>query len=198
MELTLPPLAKPSKIAAKDEVRPLLACGHVKVEGKGKSKRYTLEVTDSYKAAVVPLEHSGNGQIEEALIPKDALKALDKGGRLKITKDEVTVLQEDGRAETFSRNGEHQGQYPNITALVPPYADKAKTEPDEVYEVRFSAKYLWELAQSMGCDVVHLRMPQATNPCLKPIVVTPIPKVASAKEQIREGTHGLLMPVRAV
>lgn len=85
----LPQGAKPSRGTWKDDTRaPQLRHGFVTKEGRGKSARWVLVVTDTYGMAVLPLDVTGELPVngKGAFIPPEALKAIDKTGAFRITK----------------------------------------------------------------------------------------------------------------
>lgn len=85
----LPQGAKPSRGASRDTTKPVLTYGYVAKEGRGQSARWVLVVTDNYGMTVLPLDVIGKLPIDGkgAFIPPEALKAIDKTGAFRITKN---------------------------------------------------------------------------------------------------------------
>lgn len=201
--LSVPKGAKPSKVASKNQTRPVLTRGEI-VERDG---AFFLQTTDSYKLAEIPLTvEPGQGNAPVAgPVPAEALKAIDRAGTFTANGD-VTVTNKDGSATSFSRQGfACEGTYPDTEKLFP--------APEKVTRFGVNAKYLYELAQALGSELVELEfdaaqwerakdsdgneLPDANNPVyMKPAVVRPLGMGRSNNTSSPTGGRGVIMPIR--
>jgi hypothetical protein len=142
----LPTGAKPSKGASKDTTRPHLNRGQIVQRGE----QWELHVTDSWKAAILPLSLVGEldesgPALTEGPLSVDALKLIEKTGNFRAN-GAVEPCDQYGRPTgvTLARvdNGD---RYPNLPQLFPdaPHAD-------DTLKLGIDAKLLLELAEAIG------------------------------------------------
>jgi len=171
--------SKPEAVPSKDTSRPVLTCLYLRVEENGEG---WLEATDSYKAVRIPvLTEEGD---TDGLIPVEALKEArkqsrtEKRGAVEMAVNGSVVTPNGGQYER------PEGTWPKLPELWPDETAK--------FEIGFSARFLWELAQAFGEDTVRLSFtagPNGDPQNLRPIHVTPLRGDVP-------GAKGLLMPIR--
>lgn len=160
---------KPELICSKDHCRPSIHEPHIGVV----RNQTTLSATDGRRLVVVPVEAD---ESEYGYMPKEALQLARQ--KREDKKQDVISLGVNGcitlaNGWTLPRPKQSQLKYPNVDMVIP-----EKT----AVKISFSAKYLHELAQAMGVDVVSLSFDSDTSP----ILVT----------AQNEPAYGVLMPVR--
>lgn len=199
--MKLPPKAKPEKCASRDESRPVLTTVNLRVvKPAGDVQPATdtspetfepgsgfLEATDSYKLVRVPVELEP-GDVD-GLISVESLQAARKSDRHNPRLSAGEASADIPGGASYPRP--FGGQFPNVDSLVP--AGAWGTKSTTVWEIGFSAKLLYELAQGLGSDGVRISFqpsPDGTEPNpLRPITV----------RALRDGDPdavGILMPIR--
>lgn len=192
---SLPSKCKPSKVLSKDKTRPRLTAAYLRNAGDG----MRLEVTDSYRLAVIPVE-GDTSTCSEGYIGADALKAIEKGTTNRhvdfVANGTVDVFPGDGSAVKFDRPD--PGDYPNIEQLL-------GDPPAATFKVGINAKFLHELAQALGnaegveltfdADRIH---PGAGSSYARAIGVRPLSSVVNCVSRAGgdDEPRGLIMPIR--
>lgn len=187
---------KVSGVASADSGRPVLHGARV----SQREESWYLELTDSYQLARVELEaEEGDGLFDDARLPYEALKALDRP-RSSFTLDAeagtVTVTSGSGKslkAEVFPFGD--GGRFPNVDSL---WLD-APTEEEGTFRVALNAEFLLSLAGALGDCHTKSRPAQVTlefrggdmrdGTTVRPILVW-------GSDSDPEGERGLLMPIR--
>ena len=190
--MRLPKRSKIEKCAGKDETRLTLTRLHLRILGEGKEREGVLEACDSYKLVQIPVELDEGDT--EGTIPVEAVtqgrKAAGRNPQMPVilADEEKVHVAGNGADITFERPRDGQ-DYPKTQQLFP------DDEQLGDFEIAVNAKYLYEMAQAYGDDVVQLRFTKGgangdISP-LRPIIVTP-----NAPKPEFDGARGLLMPVR--
>lgn len=148
---------KPELICSKDASRRGITEPNV---GKVKGKT-CLTATDGRKLVVIPVEAN---ESEFGIIPKDAI-VLARQKRESKKQDTVSV-QVNGCIQlangwTLPRPNQADFNYPNVEQVIP---ERRSTD----HKISFNAKFLYQLAMSMGADVVMLQFQDS----MAPIVIT--------------------------
>lgn len=186
----IPSGVKVEKVCSRDTSRPVLAAPAI-VEWQGGK---ALAATDSYKLVVFPLTAEEGDGLEVGGLSLELVREAVKDEHASIVSTGaggVTELETfDGKRS--ARNVD--GQFPAVEKLMPDQGANL-----EVFEIGLNARFLFDLAQSMGVDVVAVSFTNDTNGRpnpLRPMIVRP--QAASAKRgvEVRRDARGLLMPVR--
>lgn len=161
---------KPELICSRDVTRPVLHHPNLSVV---KGKR-CLTATDGKRLLVIPVMAE---QSEEGIVPKEALK-LAREKRASKKQDMVSIGL-NGKCElengwTIPRIVQEDLKYPNVEQVIP-----APSAADQ--KVSFNAKFLWEIAQSLGIEHV---------------VLTFQPGGAITVTSPHEEAYAILMPMR--
>ena len=174
--MKMPEKSKIEKVIAKDATHPILLHPFLRL-GDGEAHVGTLLASDKHTALVIPVGvEEGDTQ---GPVHIEAIKASRKLGH--------TVKCEPGYCivpggVAYPREDE---KYPEFPAV-----DRLLVESEQcVYEVALNAKTLYALAQSMGTDVVKLRLQADVNNL--PIGVEPHPS-----EPHVHGARAAMMPYR--
>jgi hypothetical protein len=104
----LPRDAKPTKVASKDETRPILTGGLVRKLGRGQSARWVLQLTDTYRMMEMPLDVHGDAVVDGAFIPREALQAIEK------SEGKAFRVGKEGLVQPVEITSEHVGVEPYI------------------------------------------------------------------------------------
>jgi DNA polymerase III sliding clamp (beta) subunit (PCNA family) len=140
-----------------------------------------LIATDGWRIVVIPVETTPKdvaGYVSEDVL-KTARKVTGRAADCSIELNGCAKLE---NGATLPRNGSagNDLKYPNWRQVIPkPYEKSAK--------VAINARFLWEIAQAMGCESVTLEIADAASP----IIVKPTGKFAATYE-----AHAVLMPIR--
>lgn len=115
----IPDGAKPSKVASKDETRPILTQGNI----RQRDGEWVLEVTDSYCLSIIPLtvREGGDSMIRAGLVSRDVLLAVEKpkcGGFGFNADDTVTIYGQHSAVMATLPNAVADGPFPNTDWLV--------------------------------------------------------------------------------
>lgn len=148
---------KPELICSRDATRKAITEPNV---GKVKGKT-CLTATDGRKLVVIPVEAD---ESEFGVIPKDAI-VLARQKRESKRQDTVSV-QVNGCIQlangwTLPRPNQADFSYPNVESVIP---ERRSSD----HKVSFNAKFLYQLATSIGADVVVLQY----RDNMSPIVIT--------------------------
>lgn len=189
MMARIPSGVKVEKVCSRDVSRPVLAAPAI-VEWEGGR---ALAATDSYKLVVVPLADADG--LEVGPLSLELVRAAVKDAHAEITSTGaggVTTLEAVGDTSTRANV---DGQFPDVGRLFP----DAVTS----WEVGLNARYLFELAQSMGSDVVAVSFvpasasePAGAPNVLRPMFVRPSGHTSGRSASPVPGARGLLMPIR--
>jgi len=135
---------KLDKIASNDHVRP--AMNHIFIDGN------TAVATNGSALAIVPVV------IEEGdiggMLSKDsfiAARKLAKNNDLQIKLNEAEKLIDGTQRPRLELS------YPDYKAIIPNYSD------EETRKIQFNAKYLFELSQALGSDLITLEIPLSSK-----------------------------------
>ncbi len=166
MFATLPKGCKPSKMLSRDKHRPILCSANLRChEGA-----WEIVGTDSFKLGIIPLEIDDRCPelgLTEGAISAEALKAVEKSGHFATTDTTVTPLSRFGVPDgpVYGRTADI-GQFPRPDQLFP--------DRNGEIVVGLDAKYLYELAQALGSNVVYIQFTEdkagRINP-LRPVTV---------------------------
>ena len=165
--------SKLEKVISKDSSRPALAAAYLRIESDGSA---FLEATTSYVLATIPVT------IDETdvagFVPAEALAAARKAKQGELACNGSVTAP---RGDSYPR---YDGQFPDSSRLYP--------EAPPTFTVGINARFLYDIAQALGSDIVVLRFQgdaAGANP-LKAIIVEP------ANGTGVSGARGLAMPVR--
>jgi hypothetical protein len=196
MRFTIPGRARPDKVASKDQTRPILTTLNLRLKrsgakGTGKVTGGFVEATDSYKLVRLPVEFEEGDEPKAGLLPAEmfAGKRVDD---IRLDDGQVVVSQ-GTETRTIPRPDNVGREFPDVDKLLEPVL----AELGE-FKVGLNAKYLYDLAQSMGTETVVLcfcagKKGHEPNG-LRPILV--LPDASSAGTFTKDGPLGLLMPIR--
>jgi len=179
--MKIPKTCKLEKVVSKDESRePLLS---ILIESKdGQSNAVA---TDGRRMAVVPIEIADEDQLDgqKLMTPKALIEARKQAKQAKESTIGLNgaAMMPNGEVYPWKKDV----NYPNWRQVVPPNDNPRQT-------ISFNAKYLYELAQAIGCpnDCVTLQI--ETNSATgkldasRPLII----------EEKTTGGKGVLMPTR--
>jgi DNA polymerase III sliding clamp (beta) subunit (PCNA family) len=186
MFLALPDKCKLSKVLSTDKHRPILGAAELREVSPGE---WELAGTDSYKLARIPLTlkdgPTGTAPVAGS-ISADALRAIEKNGArcFTATADTVTPCNRYGVPVGPAYPRPDIGRHPAWNQLTP---DTGTGD----FVIGVNAKYLHDLAASLGSDTVSLTFVTGANGApdpRRPFTVAPIHGGGA-------GT-GIIMPVR--
>jgi len=178
--MKIPKTCKLEKVVSKDESRePLLS---ILIESK--DGQTNAVATDGRRMAVVPVELSDEDEIDgqKLMTPKALIEARKQAKRA----DKSTIglngaaMMPNGEVYPWKKDV----KYPNWRQVVP---DGGKCQT-----ISFNAKYLYELAQAIGCPNDNVKLQIETNPATGQID----PRAALIIEEKTTGGKGILMPTR--
>lgn len=198
----IPDGAKPSKVASKDETRPILTQGNIRQRGED----WTLEVTDSYCLSIIPLtvHEGGDTMIREGQVSRDVLLAIEKHRMSGFGFNADGTVSVYGRASarvadkllqvtfimpnTAERDGEPVSVFPNVDQLV--NACPAKTANGSLLRIGLNPQLLSAIASAQGRSrdgavVLEVDPNAATNGQYLCAVLVTV-----------NGSENLLMPMR--
>ena len=181
--MKIPKTCKLEKVVSKDESRePLLS---ILIESKdGQSNAVA---TDGRRMAVVPVELSDEDEIDgqKLMTPKALIEARKQAKQAKESTIGLNgaAMMPDGQVYPWKKDV----KYPNWRAVMPD-----KVGGTHYQTISFNAKFLYELAQAIGCpnDCVQLQI--ETNSATgkidpnRPLII----------EEKTTGGKGVLMPMR--
>jgi len=181
--MKIPKTCKLEKVVSKDESRePLLS---ILIESK--DGQNNAVATDGRRMAVVPIEIADEDQLDgqKLMTPKALIEARKQAKRA-----DKSTIGVNGAA--MMPNGEvypwkKDVNYPNWRAVMPD-----KVGGTHYQTVSFNAKYLFELAQAIGCPNDNVQLQIETNPATGQID----PRAALIIEEKTTGGKGVLMPTR--
>lgn len=175
--MRIPKEAKLEKVVSKDAKHPILHHPFLRVTGKGADREGTIVVSDGIGVVVMPVKVADNDTPGPVHI--ESIKAARK-----IDNEVECVpgynIVPGGVA--YPREDDKYSEFPAVDSLLVENADC-------VYEIALNAKMLYALAQSMGTDVVKLRV--QADPDNLPIGVEPHPS-----EPHVHGSRAAMMPYR--
>lgn len=193
----LPDGAKPSKVASKDETRPIITQGNI----RQRDGEWVLEVTDSYCLSIIPLtvNDDGDSEIREGRVSRDVLLAVEKpkNGGFGFNADDTVTIYGRGSAvvqtvpNAAERNGEPNGQYPSVDQLVNDCP--AKNANGGLLRIGLNPQLLAAIAAAQG---------GRNGRNASPVVLEVDPNAATGGQYLRavlvtvNGSENLLMPVR--
>jgi len=179
--MKIPKTCKLEKVVSKDESREAL----LSILIESKDGKANAVATDGRRMAVVPVEIADEDQLEgqKLMFPKALIEARKQAKQAK-----ESTIGLNGAA--MMPNGEIYPirtdlKYPNWRQVVPPNDNPRQT-------ISFNAKFLYELAQAIGCPNDNVKLQIETNPATGQID----PRAALIIEEKTTGGKGILMPTR--
>tara|TARA_R100000152_G_C6714063_1_gene141176 strand:- start:497 stop:910 length:414 start_codon:yes stop_codon:yes gene_type:complete len=135
--------------------------------------------------AIVPVELSDDDEIDgqKLMTPKALIEARKQAKKAKESTIGLNgaAMMPDGQVYPWKRDV----NYPNWRQVVPPNDNPRQT-------ISFNAKFLYELAQAIGCPNDNVKLQIETNPATgkldpsRPLII----------EEKTTGGKGILMPTR--
>ena len=181
--MKIPKTCKLEKVVSKDESRePLLS---ILIEEK--DGQTNAVATDGRRMAIVPVQLSDEDEFDgqKLMTPKALIEARKQAKRANESTISLNgaAMMPDGQVFPIRTDL----KYPNWRAVMPD-----KVGGTHYQTVSFNAKYLFELAQAIGCpnDCVTLQI--ETKPATGQID----PRAALIIEEKTTGGKGILMPTR--
>lgn len=219
--IRLPLDARPTKTACRDSTRPILQGAGIVRFGRGQSATWELVTTDSYQMVRYPLTLLGEATIRELTIGPECLKAIEKAGAFRITKqgliqpvayaesDQSVKVPRKGMAEYMTVRGvpvTHDvgeafsaaaGRFPAVTEIWP----AKDVPPTKRLEVTFDAALLAKIADATkGLAHVTLELDMRQFARTGDGVLRPTHKPGQQQLRVRpkegNGVQAILMPVR--
>tara|TARA_Y100000310_G_scaffold157334_1_gene156707 strand:+ start:661 stop:1203 length:543 start_codon:yes stop_codon:yes gene_type:complete len=179
--MKIPKTCKLEKVVSKDESREAL----LSILIESKDGQTNAVATDGRRMAVVPIEIADEDQLDgqKLMFPKALIEARKQAKQAK-----ESTIGLNGAA--MMPNGEIYPirtdlKYPNWRQVVPPNDNPRQT-------ISFNAKYLFELAQAIGCPNDNVKLQIETNSATGQID----PRAALIIEEKTTGGKGILMPTR--
>lgn len=181
--MKIPKTCKLEKVVTKDASREAL----LSILIESKDGQTNAVATDGRKMAVVPVELSDEDEIDgqKLMTPKALIEARKQAKRA----DKSTIgvngaaMMPDGQVYPWQKDV----NYPNWRAVMPD-----KVGGTHYQTVSFNAKYLFELAQAIGCPNDNVQLQIETNPATGQID----PSAPFIIEEKTTGGKGILMPMR--
>lgn len=189
---TIPNGAKPSKVASKDEARPILTQGNI----RQRNGEWVLEVTDSYCLSIIPLEvcEGGDSMIRAGLVSRDVLLAVEKpkcGGFGFNADDTVSIYGQCSAVVATLPNAVTGGPYPNTDRLINDCP--AKSANGGLLRIGLNPQLLAAIAAAQG---------RGNRKNSHPVVLEVDADAATDGRYLRavlvtvNGSENLLMPIR--
>ena len=179
--MKIPKTCKLEKVVSKDESREAL----LSILIESKDGKANAVATDGRRMAVVPVEIADEDQLEgqKLMFPKALIEARKQAKQAKESTIGLNgaAMMPDGQVYPWKRDV----NYPNWRQVVPPNDNPRQT-------ISFNAKYLFELAQAIGCPNDNVKLQIETNPATGQID----PRAALIIEEKTTGGKGILMPTR--
>ena len=179
--MKIPKTCKLEKVVSKDESREAL----LSILIESKDGKANAVATDGRRMAVVPVEIADEDQLEgqKLMFPKALIEARKQAKQAKESTIGLNgaAMMPDGQVYPWKKDV----NYPNWRQVVPPNDNPRQT-------ISFNAKYLFELAQAIGCPNDNVKLQIETNPATGQID----PRAALIIEEKTTGGKGILMPTR--